>query len=346
MRAALVLVLLASPAASAPFNTFDATDGPTDEPTLEVDAISGVETPPEETKPSEPAAPAIKYLGSATQRDAAATGPESNTSVALLEPTPAPELRDAPVVAPPRLPRPTPRFDIGAGVFLQSRGLSFLYDTSVDGPPSYEDGLQGFAVGAAVYPWPIQKVDGKLSGVGFSLKLAKAVGATLVASDETGTGEFDVQHASYDAAVRYRYPIDKFAIEGEVAYGGWHHTIVDLPESIAIPDTSYNYLSAGAHAEVYPSERASIGATVRYLHVPSSGDVTSEDWYGAGDANGWLLGGDFTIGLPAGLFVRGGVEWRRVTIEFDGSGYLSYEWGVWSVADTQITGSALVGAQF
>src|SRR5262245_5252132 len=249
----VVIVLAASPALAAPFNTFDGQ-------ALEVDAISGGNVPEETpaapadpaataapaTTPAPTTAPAIKYqTGSSGTREPAATSAATNTLVAVLEPPPSGgELRDAAPVTPvPRhLPKPTPRFDVAAGVFLQSRGQSFLYDTfSEEGPPSYEDGLQGFAVAASVYPLPVKQVDGRLSGLGFSAKIAKSLGGTIVASDETGTGEFDVQHTSYDLAVHYKHPIDKFAIEGEVAYGGWNHILVDLPDSIAAPDTDYNY---------------------------------------------------------------------------------------------------------
>ena len=344
-RAALIVILLAAtPAASAPVNTFDETAP------LRVDtsggATQGDETAADLDDAGEPAAKEsesallpVKYAGAASP------------SVAFLEP-PAPlgEAREsvdaAPVVITRHVPRRTPRFDIGAGVFLQSRGIAFDYDTTVDGPPAYEDGLQGFAVAASVYPFPTQAVDGKLSGIGFSLKLHKAIGATLIASDETGTGEYEVQHSTYDAAVHYRYPIEEFTIEGEVSYGGWGHTVVDLPESIAVPDTSYHYLGLGARAEAAPSERASLGAEARYLRISDSGDVTSQDWYGAGDAHGWVLAGDVTVTLPASLFIRAGVEWRKITLELDGSGELSDWWGVGTFYDTSVTGSALVGAQF
>ena len=246
-----------------------------------------------------------------------------------------------------RVPRATSRFLVSAGVFLQSRGIEFDYDADADGgPPSYpESGLQGFAAAVVVYPLPIDKYDGKPSGVGFAAKVAKSVGATLVASDDTGTGEYEIDHSAYDFAVRYRYPIDRFAVAGEVSYGNWSHSVIDLPESIAIPDTSYNYLAAGAHVDVYPSERASIGFGARYLHITSSGGVSGEDWYGAGEGSGFEIDGDVTIPLPRNLFARGGVEWRKFTLDFEGSGELSWYWGVGTMRDASLTGSLALGVE-
>jgi len=196
-----------------------------------------------------------------------------------------------------------------------------------------------------VYPLPIQKYDGRLSGLGFGFQASKSLGSTLVAEDETGYGEYTVDHSAYNFAVSYLYPIDRFAIAGEVSYGNWSHAIADLPESIALPDTSYSYLSAGAHADAYPNDRAAIGVGVKYLGIVSPGDVSSEDWYGAGSGHGFVIDGDLTISLPAKLFVRGGVEWRKITFDFDGSGELSDYWGVGTMRDTAITGSAQLGVE-
>jgi hypothetical protein len=52
------------------------------------------------------------------------------------------------------------------------------------------------------------------------------------------------------------------------------------------------------------------------------------------------------VPLPQRLFLRGAVEYRRVQIDFDGSGQLSSDWGVGTMVDTSLTGTALVGVQF
>jgi hypothetical protein len=293
----------------------------------------------ESTEPAE-TAPALERIPSSAKLIAALESPRASEE-------PAQPQIDTGVVVVARTPRATPRFLVSAGVFLQSRGMEFDYDADADGgPPSYPDsGLQGFAAAVAVYPLPIEKYDGKPSGVGFAAKIAKSVGATLVAGDDTGTGEYVIDHSAYDFAVRYRYPIDRFAVAGEVSYGNWSHSVIDLPESIAIPDTSYSYLAAGAHVDIYPSERACIGFGARYLHLTSSGDVMGEDWYGAGEGSGFEIDGDVVIPLPRNLFVRGGVEYRKITVDFDGTGELSWYWGVGTMRDASITGSASLGVE-
>ncbi len=315
--------------------------------------------PAAEVKPPEPpnadaVAQAVDQNADQTKADQTKAEPPKTDQaqakkVAALEGPPPDEVRVDTISAPHHQgPQPTPRFELAGGAFVQSRGLDFDYDPYADGgPPSYPaSNIMGFELSGAVYPLPLQRYDGRMSGIGFSFKVAKSTGATIVASDDTGTGEYEVDHSMYEAGLHYRYPVDQFAIDGELAYGNWSHTIVDLPESIQIPDTSYQYISAGAHVDIFPTQRSSIGFGAKYLHIMSTGDVSSQDWYGAGDAAGVVLDADFTIPLPSSLFLRGGLEYRRIWIDFDGSGDLSDYWGVGTMTDTSITGSAQIGVQF
>ena len=82
------------------------------------------------------------------------------------------------------------------------------------------------------------------------------------------------------------------------------------------------------------------------MYLLSAGDVSDEDWYGAGKAWGAALDGNFVIPLTGALYVKGVVEYKRVKIDFEGSGMLSDLWGVWDVVDSSISGSAAIGVKF
>jgi hypothetical protein len=245
------------------------------------------------------------------------------------------------------VPRPTPRFAIAAGPYLSSRGITFDHDpgasSNIDYPAS---SIKGLGVQAAFYPSPLQKQDGGLSGLGFSFAIEHSMGSVFTAMDDSGYGDYTMNHSQWEAGAHYRYPIDIVTIDSEVAYGNVTHTIVDLPESIAIPDTSYSYMSAGAHLDLAVSDRASVGFGAKYLYLLSTGDISSEDWFGAGTAWGMTLDGDFTVPLPSNLYVRGDLEYRRVTIDFEGSGALVPTYGMWAATDSAITGSAVLGIHF
>ena len=245
------------------------------------------------------------------------------------------------------VPHPTPRFAISAGGYLSSRGMTFDHDPAanqnIDYPASSIHGLQ---VAAEVFPAPLQKQDGGLSGIGFSFAVAHSVGSVFTAMDSSGYGDYTLDHSQWEAGVHYRYPMGIVSIDGGVSYGNDTHTIVDLPQSVAIPDTAYSFLGAGAHLDLAVSDRASIGFGAKYLYLLDTGDISSEDWFGAGTAWGMTLDGDFVIPLPDSLYVRGDLEYRRVTLEFEGSGALVPTYGMWGATDSAITGSAVLGINF
>ncbi len=244
--------------------------------------------------------------------------------------------------------KPTPRFLIGAGPYVQARGMAFTYDpTSKGSPPEYPgQTLKGFTASAAVYPLPRQKNDGQLSGVGFSLDISHSVLSTFAAMDDTGYGDYTLNHSAWELGVHYRWPIDFVSIDVDGNFGNFTHTIVDLPESVQIPDTSYSYLGAGARLDLRVTEGTTVGFGARYMYLLSAGDISDQDWYGAGTAWGAALDGNFVIPITSGLYVKGGVEYRRVKVSFEGSGMLSETWGVWDVVDSSISGTGTLGVKF
>ena len=290
-------------------------------------------------KAAEPAKPATVAINDDAK--------DTNDLVKLF----GPESKEADVVTDHKaahVPKPTPRFMIGAGGYLASRGMTFDADPNASmAPPEYPaSNIQGFALDVAVYPLPVQKLDGDLSGVGFTFAIQHSVGSVLTAMDDTGYGDYTLEHTAWDVGIHYRWPIDIVAIDAAVSYGNDTHAIVDLPESIQLPDTSVTYLGAGAHLDLRVTDGASVGFGGRYLYVMSGGDINSEDWYGAGGASGLELEGDFVVPLPGPLFVRGAIDYRRISFDFEGSGMLAQQFGMWDAVDTSIAGIAQIGVKF
>jgi hypothetical protein len=246
------------------------------------------------------------------------------------------------------VPVPTPRFQVSAGGYVSSRGMLFSQDpeSKVAVPDYPASTLKGFAAQVAVYPIPQQKADGRLQGLGFTLDVARSVGAILPAMDETGYGDYTLDHTAWEGAVHYRWPIDIVAIDASANYGRISHELPsDFPASVAIPDTSYSYLGAGVHVDLNVTDRATVGAGARYMYLLGAGMVTEQDWYGAGRAGGFALDGNFVIPLPHRLFVKGTVDYRRIKIDFEGSGMIAQERGVWDVVDSAISGTANIGIE-
>jgi hypothetical protein len=263
-----------------------------------------------------------------------------------------PESKEAAIVSDGKtkhVPVPTPRFQISAGPYVTSRGMTWSYDPEAKGnPPEYPAStIKGFDAQVAVYPLPLQKEDGRVSGLGFSLDLEHSIAGVITAMDDTGYGDYTITHVAWETAVHYRYPIDIITIDGSANFGNVTHALsADFPQSVAIPDTSYSYLGAGVHVDLQVTEHASVGAGARYMYLLGAGPVTDQDWYGAGKANGLALDGDFIIPLPHKLYVKGGIEYRRVKIDFEGSGELTQQWGVWDMTDSSISGTGNLGVEF
>lgn len=277
----------------------------------------------------------------------AALDNDTNDLVSLF----GPESKEAAIVSEGKTthtPRPTPRFVIAAGPYVSARGMTFDHDPEAKGsPPEYPgQTLKGFTASAAVYPMPRDKVDGKLSGIGFSLSLSHSVKSTFSAMDDTGYGDYTLNHVAWDTGVHYRWPVEFVALDVDASFGNFSHRIVDLPESIQIPDTSYSYLAAGGRVDLQVTEGTTVGFGAHYMYLLGAGDISDQDWYGAGTAWGAVLDGNFVIPLSGDLFVEGGIEYRRVKVDFEGSGMLTQTWGVWDVVDSSISGSANLGVKF
>jgi hypothetical protein len=262
-----------------------------------------------------------------------------------------PESKEAEIVSEGKTthtPKPTPRFLLGAGPYVSARGMTFDYDPGAKGsPPEYPgQTLKGFSASAAVYPMPRSKLDGKLSGLGFTFDISHSVLSKFTGMDDSGYGDYTLNHVAWQTGIHYRWPIEFVSIDVDASFGNFSHRIVDLPESIQIPDTSYSYLGAGGHLDLQVTEGTTVGFGAHYMYLLSAGDISDQDWYGAGTAWGASLDGDVVIPISGALFVKGAVEYKRVKVDFEGSGMLAETWGVWDVVDSAISGSASLGVTF
>jgi hypothetical protein len=260
-----------------------------------------------------------------------------------------PDSKEADIVSeakPPRLLKPAPKIMISAGGFVASRGMTFEQNPpdSKMSPPEYPaSGMYGISLAAAVYPLPVNKLDTRPSGVGFSFGLEKSVGAYLSAYDPVGNtyGDYTLDHTAYEGAIHYRYPIDIVSFDGEVNYGKFGNTFSELP--IQIPDTEYQYVGLGGHIEVNITDRTRVGFGAKYMYLLSAGDVSDETWYGAGTSSGLAL--DASVQIPIGdlLYLKGELDYRRVSLDFEQSGDVSNNLDISRLVDSTIGGTLQLG---
>lgn len=244
-------------------------------------------------------------------------------------------------------PKPTPRFQIGAGGYYASRTLAFEAENQT-GPQTYA-GVphKGLEINAAVYPFPLKKMDGGLSGIGFSFGIAHSAGSVVTFDDLETVAEYNINQSSFDLGVHYRYPIaDLVSIDGHVNYGRTSYIINDAPESFEVPDTEYSYLGAGVKLDLNIADVASVGFGAKYMYLLDVGDIGSVDWYGPGRSSGYGLDSNVIIPLPKSLFVEGALDYQKFSTDYDGVGQVTEDEGVASSSDSTVTGRVNLGIKF
>jgi hypothetical protein len=221
----------------------------------------------------------------------------------------------------PSVPELTKRFAFWGGFYVDSRSLTWDAGGSDLDEYSGVSG-RGLALSGELFPWPLAKYDGRPSGVGFSASVYKSAGA-VVGIDGDDIGDYTIDQSGFTGAVHWRQPVGVWTIDGEVGYSRHGYAIEDAPMGWEVPDVAYSSAHAGAHVDLAIGKRASVGFGGRYFYTFSAGNLNDENTYGAGVTTGLSLDANFKIPLPHNMFVRGKLEWRRFSTEFDGSGEIA-----------------------
>ena len=241
------------------------------------------------------------------------------------------------------VPRKTARFALTGGGYYGSR--SFVPDADSDNVQDYSARSKGFQLAASVYPFPTKKMDGIQSGIGFSFNLYHSAGSQVGADTDETVGNYAINQHGFEGAVHYRQPLGLISINGEVGYGQ-HNYLLSADFPLEVPDTQYSAFHAGAHLDLHVTDRATIGFGGKLFYVLDNGDMSSLDWYGPGSASGFSLDASFVIPLPKQLFVKGDLNYRRFSTEFDGAGIITEEETVLGASDAAMNGSVNLGIQF
>ena len=244
------------------------------------------------------------------------------------------------------VPVATPRFRFGGGGYLSSRSLSFDAD-NIENITQYQGVAgKGLSLSGEVYPWPLQKKDGQLSGVGFSLSVFKSVGSIVGIDTDDTTGDYTTNHNGFMAAVHWRQPLGIVHIDGEIGYSQNNYIIEDPPMGYEVPDTSYTAVHAGVHLDLSISKRATVCFGGRYHYVTGTGDISSVDFYGPSAASGFSLDTSFVIPLPKDMYIKGILDYTRFTSTFSGGGIITDEENVREGIDSNVAMHVNVWIQF
>jgi hypothetical protein len=257
------------------------------------------------------------------------------------------ERKDVLGVKADHVPEKTPRFLIDGGFYLGSRSL--IWDAPPDASITNFAGVstKGFQLNAAVYPFPSKQVDGILAGVGFTGSIHHSAGSTVEFDNGDQIEEDVVNQNGWELGIHYRFPLNGMvALDAGAFYGNQTFEIVDASQDFEVPDTKYSYLGAGLHLDLAITEHASVGFGARYFTVLDSGDLASTDWFGPVSASGLGLDASFQIPLPEHLYVKGLLEYQRISLETSGGGTITDMEAVTGGTDSGIRGSLNLGIAF
>jgi len=251
----------------------------------------------------------------------------------------------------PRVMKPTSKFFLEGGAFVSSRGMNFTHNPpdSQQAAPDYPaQGLAGIALQGSVYPYPINKLDFDPSGIGFTFGIQKSVGSMFSAYDPDGNtyGDYTINNTAYNGAIHYKIPTEMLTFDADASYGNFGYAIEGLPGGVQIPDVNYSYLGIGGTIDLKVTDRTRAGFGAHYMYLLSAGDVSDETWYGSGTASGLDLEAHFQIPINDMLYLRGMLDYRRVSMDFEQSGDVAYNLEIGSIVDSTIGASALLGVQF
>jgi hypothetical protein len=247
--------------------------------------------------------------------------------------------------------RPTPVAQFSGGFGYGSRSLAIGAED-----PGAVDNLLGvpnksLQLSGAFYPFPRQKRDGVLSGVGFSFQIDKSLGGSVAVLGEEETVEFNINQYSFHGGIHYRVALNEsFAFDGEVGYGQHHYQLLDPPDFYEVPDVGYGFLTAGGSLDLSITDRSSVGFGAKYLYMLETGNLNDTgDFVGYGPGTSWgvKLDGHFVIPLPKNMFVRGDISYTRIKSTFDGQGsVIAEEAMVYEASDSVVQGAAKIGIEF
>jgi hypothetical protein len=275
------------------------------------------------------------------------TAERETHEIEVLFPPGSEERKDVLGVKADHVPEKTPRFMVDGGFYLGSRTL--VWDAPPDANVTNFAGVstKGFQVNFAAYPFPSKQVDGILSGVGFTGSIHHSVGSTVDFDDGDQIEEDVLNQNGWELGIHYRFPLSSMvALDAGAFYGNQTYEIVDASQDFEVPDTKYSYLGASLHLDLAITDHALVGFGARYFTVLDSGDLASTDWFGPVSASGLGLEGSFQIPLPENLYVKGVLEYQRISLETSGGGVITDQEGVTGGTDSTIKGSLNIGIAF
>jgi hypothetical protein len=216
--------------------------------------------------------------------------------------------------------------DVAVGVSFLKRDLTFnSFDALAQAqrPNGYKGGTPVASVSflGELYPLSFGDAGGPLSGIGVGVYFDRV----LTLKSSLGSTEFDTTATGFGVGLRYRFNFGSSPkLPSIKVLFGWNHLAFDVDHGttdIDLPNVSYSYLDAGIGVRVpLTVPWLALYADARWMFVLSSGEISDGVWYGGGSTKGLDVNGGIEARIAEAWSIRGGVHYRRIAFDFDGTG--------------------------
>jgi hypothetical protein len=162
--------------------------------------------------------------------------------------------------------------------------------------------------------------------------------------------DLPVTQTRWSVAARYRHVAGGTTLEASLGYGGLSHFVDDVPEDAGedfdLIDSEYAEIEAGGRVELEIGPSARLGFGLVYLYPTDAGAISAPDLLGNGTAWGIEGSAELRIAVSRSVHVTAGVDYRRLSLTFDGDGDMMSTYDVDAALDTYTGAHLGAGTRF
>jgi hypothetical protein len=213
--------------------------------------------------------------------------------------------------------------EVVAGMSITQRTLTFTSSSDLMMKPPGYNGIPvaGAMLDATLYPLALgHERTGLVSNLGVTLMLDRVL--KISSKNRAGT-EFDTLESRYGVGAVFRYPLGHTAMApvvlGTLGYASQIFRISNTDQA-DVPSVRYSIFEPGLGLRYPVTPHVIIGADVKLMLIPTTGQIQEASQYGAASVYGFegALAADYLV--TSNLFVRAAGRFETIGFSFAGNG--------------------------
>lgn len=234
----------------------------------------------------------------------------------------------------------TTSVELTGGGYLLSRTFEFIGGENL--PGGYPGRMaRGARVAGAIH----------VGRLGVAGSVSRSMGSYVDVEHGGELLDLPVTQTRWSVAARYRHTTGGGTrLEASFGYGGLSHFVDDVPEDAGedfdLMDGEYAELEAGGRVELAIGPSARLGFGLLYLYPTDAGAISAPELLGNGTAWGVEGSAELQIAVGRSVHVTAGVDYRRLSLTFDGDGDMMSTYDVDAALDTYTGAHLGAGTRF